>query len=279
MVIPEKDIRILVVGYKPFVNYVHNPAYTIITTGEKMESDLETYYFDRREDGLDDRFFSELYACKWARDNGIMGKKYTGVNHYRRHFKFMDDIPNLEDLLSRCEAITPKPTPLFYTIEDQYRKCHNIDDFNTCRDVIEEKFPEYLAAFDKFAHQHKMIRCNMSVMKTPMFIKWIDFVFGVLDGLLDKTGRDIYHHIRENDDKYIKKFPPNDQFDYQYRFGGYLGERLTNVFILKEFKNVCLMPVVRTEDKYAFEKLSTMRQAARRKKQLEELAQNSSSGS
>ena len=260
MKIPDKDIRILVVGYKPFRNYVHNDAYTIITTGEKMESDLETYYFDRREDGIDDRFFSELYACKWARDNGIMGTKYTGVNHYRRHFKFMDNIPDVQDLLSRCEAITPKPTTLAFTIREQYKRCHNIEDWDTCREVIAEKYPDYLSSFDKFSDQHKMIRCNMSVMPTPLFIKWIDFVFGVLDELLKKTGRDIAKHIEENKDKYLKKFAPNSDPDYQYRFGGYLGERLTNVFILKEFKNICLMTVVRTEDKYDFERLSTLRQ-------------------
>lgn len=269
MQIPEKDTRILVVGYKPFVNYVHNPAYTIVTTGGRMDSDLETYYINRQKDGIDDRFYSELYACKWARDNGVMGTKYTGVNHYRRHFKFMDNLPDFDDLLSRCDAITPKPTPLFLTIEKQYKMCHNIEDFNICRKIIEEKHPDYLESFDKFAGQNKLIRCNMSVMRTPMFIKWIDFIFDVLDGLLEKTGRDITAHIKKNKEKYIKNFSPNDSIDYQYRFGGYLGERLTNVFILKELKNVCLLPVIRTEDKYEFEKFSTMRQAAKMKMEAE----------
>ena len=90
----------------------------------------------------------------------------------------------------------------------------------------------------------------MFIMKSEDFIKYVDFVWGVLEELLKVIGTDINKRIEENKDKYLKSFSPNNTVEYQYRIGGYIGERLTNVFILKHFKKATMYPVNITENKY-----------------------------
>lgn len=72
----------------------------------------------------------------------------------------------------------------------------------------------------------------------------------VLNEYVKIVGTDINKRIEDNKDKYLKSFYPNNTIDYQYRIGGYLAERLTNVFILKRFKSIMACPVIITEKKY-----------------------------
>lgn len=67
---------------------------------------------------------------------------------------------------------------------------------------------------------------------------------------LDIVGTDIKKRIEDNKEKYLKDFSPNNTVEYQYRIGGYLAERLTNVFILKKFERVKSYKMIITEQKY-----------------------------
>ena len=87
-------------------------------------------------------------------------------------------------------------------------------------------------------------------MKREDFQDYIKFVMNILDEYIKMVGIDINKRIEDNKDKYLKSFYPNSTIDYQNRIGGYLAERLTNVFILKRFKNIKTYPVIITENKY-----------------------------
>ena len=67
---------------------------------------------------------------------------------------------------------------------------------------------------------------------------------------LDIIGTDIKKRIEDNKEKYLKDFSPNNTVEYQYRIGGYLAERLTNVFVEKHFKKIKTYGVKITEFKY-----------------------------
>ena len=90
----------------------------------------------------------------------------------------------------------------------------------------------------------------MFIMKKEDFKEYIKFIFNVLDEYLAIVGTDIEKRIENNKDKYLKRFYPNNDPQYQYRIGGYLAERLTNVFIMTHFKKMKTYPVIVTEDKY-----------------------------
>ena len=87
-------------------------------------------------------------------------------------------------------------------------------------------------------------------MKASDFQEYIKFVKGVLDKYIELVGTDIRQMIIDNKDKYLKTFSPNNTIDYQYRIGGYLAERLTNVFIMRHFRRPMMYSMVITEKKY-----------------------------
>ena len=95
-----------------------------------------------------------------------------------------------------------------------------------------------------------MFPYNMFIMKRDDFKEYINFIRVVLDEYVKIVGGDIDRRIANNKDRYLKEFRPNNSFDYQYRIGGYLAERLTNVFIMKKFKKIKAYNVKITEDKY-----------------------------
>ena len=63
-------------------------------------------------------------------------------------------------------------------------------------------------------------------------------------------GDDIMKRIVDNKEKYLKSFPPNNFIKYQYRFGGYIAERLTNVFVERKFSRIKTFGITVTDQKY-----------------------------
>jgi hypothetical protein len=101
-----------------------------------------------------------------------------------------------------------------------------------------------------FINGNILIPYNMFIMKREDFKEYIDFIFSILDEYLKIVGTDINKRIESNKDKYLKKFYPNNTVEYQYRIGGYIAERLTNLFMMHKFKKIKTYPVIVTEDKY-----------------------------
>jgi hypothetical protein len=156
----------------------------------------------------------------------------------------------MDELFEHCDAVVCKPLRFERTVEKQYDVCHNIDDLKILEGIIKEKFPEYESSFQEIMHNNIIFPCNMFIMKREDFIEYVDFVKGALDEFVKVIGTDIEKRIEDNKDKYLKDFSPNDEVWYQYRIGGYLGERLTSVFILKKFERVKAYKMIITEQKY-----------------------------
>ena len=87
-------------------------------------------------------------------------------------------------------------------------------------------------------------------MKSEDFKEYIKFIFDILDRYINIVGTDINKRIYDNIEHYSKDFYPNNTVEYQYRIGGYIAERLTNLFILTKFKKIKTYPVILTESKY-----------------------------
>ena len=90
----------------------------------------------------------------------------------------------------------------------------------------------------------------MFIMKLEDFKEYIKFIFDILDEYIKIVGTDIIKRIDDNYEKYIKGQYPNNTREYQYRIGGYIGERCTNLFLMSHFKKMKTYPVIITEDKY-----------------------------
>lgn len=237
----KNDVDIFICTHKEFDNPFTNPIYKVINSND-INGDVA-------ENGLKGSFYSELLSYFYVRENFEL-KKYIGFCSYRKYFEFLDDVPNMDELFEHCDAVVCKPLRFERTVEKQYDACHNIDDLKILEGIIKEKFTEYESSFQEIMHNNIIFPCNMFIMKRENFIEYVDFVKGALDEFVKVIGTDIEKRIEDNKDKYLKDFYPNDEVWYQYRIGGYLGERLTNAFILKKFERVKTYKMIITEQKY-----------------------------
>ena len=241
------NLDIFICTHKDFEPLVKNKTYKIINSN-KINNDTWN--------GMKGSFYSEIMSYFYIAENYKL-KDYVGFCHYRKYWKFLNEIPNIDELFKTYDAIVAKPLTYKYSVYEQYKKCHNIEDVEIVRNIIHEKFNDYEKAFDVFFKGKLMLPYNMFIMKREDFLEYIEFISNVLDEYLKVVGTDIEKRIEENKDKYLKSFSPNNTVEYQYRIGGYLAERLTNVFIIKKFKRLKPYGVIITENKYSLKEKNT----------------------
>lgn len=241
----QNNVDIFICTHKDFEPIVTNEAYKII--------DAKRINNDKAENGLDGSFYSELMSYKYIYDN-VPLKKYIGFCCYRKYFNFLDDIPDLDEIFSEYDCITAKPLIYGISIKEQYDTYHNIEDLYIVGGIIADKYPTYAKMWHNFINGDLIVPYNMFIMKSEDFREYIKFMFDILDEYVNIVGTNINKRIYDNYEKYIKDFYPNDTVEYQYRIGGYLGERLTNLFLMTHFNKMITYKVIITENKYNEEK-------------------------
>ena len=235
-----ENVDIFICTHKDFQIPVENEVYKII----------DSRIIDKTKYKLSDDFYSEFLSFFHIADNFEI-KDYIGFCHYRRYFSFLNDVPDINEIFKEYDLITVAPSKTKKeSIREHYYNCHNIEDLEIIEKIVKEKYPEYYNVMEDFFNGTDMITNNMFIMKKDDFFEYISFIRNILNEYLKIVGTDIYKRIEDNKDKYIKNFSPNDTALYQYRIGGFLGERLTNIFIFKKFKNVKCYNYYVTEDKY-----------------------------
>ena len=253
-----KDNLDLFIGaYKEFDPPVTNKAYKIIIGNHDVEfsgTTLEVINCGDKNDMLDDMFYSEIYMFKKLIDMNYPFKEYVGFCHYRKYFSFMDEIPDLDEMFKTYDSIVGKPIISRAPVKKLYGICHNIEDLEIVEKIINEKYPYYIKPCNAVLNKNIFIPYNMFIMKRDDFKKYVEFVWGVLDEYLNIVGRNIFKRIVDNKEKYLKRMSPNNTIEYQYRIGGYISERLTNIFLVGNFKKMKTYSIVVTEKKYPNEK-------------------------
>ena len=247
------NLDLFIGAYKSFVPPVKNKSYKIIVGNHDVEfkdTELDVIRCGNKDDLLDDMFYSEIYMLKKLIDMDYPFKEYVGFCHYRKYFKFMDDIPDLDEIFKKSDCIVGYPLFFKNNLKETYGKCHNGEDLEIVEGIIKDKFPDYAKSFDKTITHSILIPYNMFIMKRDNFKECIEFIWSVLGEYINIVGRNIYKRIIDNKDKYIKRNYPNSTIEYQYRIGGYLAERLTNVYIAKNFETLKTYGITLTEEKY-----------------------------
>lgn len=237
-----ENVDIFICTHKDFDKIVSNEVYKVLDSRNFKE-----YYkiFGK----LTDVELSEWYHMYYMVEN-IELKDYVGICHYRRYFEFKDDIPDINEIFKTHDIITRTPIKLQTNVVSQYAACHNIEDLVIMGKIIKQKFPEYYDTFKEFLNNTKMIPCNMVIMKKDDFLKFMEFTKDFLKEFLWIIGIDVYKRVFDNEEKYIKRFKPNSLPSYQMRLITFILERLTNIFILKNFSNIKTYDVIVTENKY-----------------------------
>lgn len=245
----KNNADIFICTHKDFNKIVSNPIYQV--ADNRLFSDKYKIFGK-----LGDIELSELYTYFFLEEYAKL-KKYVGFCHYRRYYSFLDDVPNFDEIFKEYDVITVKPIQFGFPCIEQYALCHNVEDVLILGNVIKEHFKDYYDAFQKFFNGDVFIPCNMVIMKKNDFKKYVKFLKEVLKEFCWVYGIEPEQKVLENKEKYLKEFYPNNTVEYQRRTFAFLMERLTNIFIMKNFKNIKTYDVIVTEDKYFNDKEQT----------------------
>lgn len=183
--------------------------------------------------------YCELTGLYWAWKN--LDADYIGLAHYRRHFSngklFAEKKSRvisgeeLEKKLSRCDILLPKPRN--YWIEtnySQYAHAHHAIDLDTTREILTEKYPEYIQAWDSGMKRTVGHRFNMFIMKREKLDAYCTWLFDVLFELERKLDISAY----SKNDARVFGFVSERMLDVWIETNGYQYVELPYVFMEKQ---------------------------------------------
>ena len=224
-----------IITHKDFNNGVLiNPAYIILCDDKSQLKKkyklkiIETYKNNRlypKKRGYSEG--SKIYYIWKLYKEGKLSSKYVGLFHYRRVFPFKNDIPELDKIFENYDIIVKRKYIFKVSTWEQYNQCHLVHFLDESVNIIREKYPEYYPYAKKFLAKNWANYCNIFIMRQEHFIKWGEFVYGVLLEFDRRynltTDKDIENLIR-------KERINNINVESQSRLEGYLMERISNIF-------------------------------------------------
>ena len=227
------NIKIFICAHKE-VPLPKHPYFLPIQAGAALRDHIDGYQPDDEGDNisLKNPHFCELTCHYWAWKN-LKNVDIIGLNHYRRYFDFTRTwpqfsadkhfistntflkqeykFPNLEKLLSKYDMILPVARHWRVSNTNQYGDYHIAKDWEMLRQIIKERSPQYIPAFEKtMDHSNKAVGYNMFITHWKHFEAYSEWLF------------DILFEVE-------RRVPPIDD-PIQSRIYGYMSERLINVF-------------------------------------------------
>lgn len=215
------DIRIVVATHKEYW-MPSDPIYLPLHVGREGKANLD-YTGDNTGDNisLKNPNYCELTGLYWAWKN--LEADYIGLVHYRRHFSNGQIFGGKKSHVISKEILARKllkspilvPVPRNYWIEtnySQYAHAHHAIDLDTTREILSEKYPLYITAFDTIMKRTSGHRFNMFVMQyeyLDAYCRWLFDILFTLEACLD-----------------ITNYTP-----YDSRVFGFVGERLLDVWL------------------------------------------------
>ena len=197
--------------------------------------------------------YCELTALYWAWKNIkklYPDLEYIGLNHYRRYFSFdkknfFDDavlcrenevknyklyIKKIEKILQKHDGIMAKKRIYPYSLEVDYSVCHISEDLRTLKKIIHEKYPEYdRDVFSVITCNNRLSPYNMTVIGWNDFDCYCEWLFGLLFEAEKQINIEYYNAV-------------------QGRIFGYMAERLFNVWVHHNLKNVKYLNIKKYDD-------------------------------
>lgn len=235
-----------VITHKQF-NYPLPPHYCPILVGADFNSNPADYQPDNTGDNISskNKSYCELTGLYWIWKNTNDDK--IGLSHYRRYFsqytnrKGLDlqvlltgnpkpiTTSELNKQLTNNDWIVSQPEKsVSDSLKQDFANYHHVKDLETTRQVIEEKYPDYLKGFDQVLNSNRASYYNMFYTRRTELNKYCSWLFDILFDVEKRT--DISNY---------------DQ--YQQRLFGFLAERLLNVWITATHAKVTYLAEYQTD--------------------------------
>lgn len=215
-------MSIYVVTHKSFNTnfYDNSDFYKPLLVGADVGNTAEDYYL-KDNTGVNiskkNKSFCELTGIFWVWKN--RKDDIVGIDHYRRYFVDNDNKAisenNVRSILNEYDIILPKREKYIfqgYTAAQYFGICHDPLVWTLCRDIIKEKYPEYIKDFDWFSKQKTGYCYNMFISSSTIINKYNEWLFSILSMLENNINLDNYD-------------------SYNQRMFGFLSERLLNVWV------------------------------------------------
>lgn len=227
------NIIILVATHKPY-RMPADSMYLPIHVGAAINDIDLGFITDDTGDNISSKNpnYCELTALYWAWRN--LDADYIGLCHYRRYFimnKAQDkwhrliDRGFIEAKLEKADIILPKSRNYYIeTSYSHYVHAHHAEDLDYTREIIAEKYPDYISSYDKLMNSTKGHRFNMFIMKRELFDEYMRWLFDILFELENRLD--------------ISSYSANDK-----RVFGFVSERLLDVWIDTNHYNYIELPV------------------------------------
>ena len=250
-----KNITIFICAHKE-VPLPSHPYFLPIQAGAALHDAIPSYQPDSEGENisLKNPHFCELTCHYWAWKN-LKGVDIIGLNHYRRFFDFQRKwpqfsadkrfvetktfleqdyyFPDLEKLLSKYDIILPVARHWRVSNTQQYAEYHIAKDWEMLRQIIKERSPQYIPAFEKtMDHSNKAVGYNMFITHWKHFEAYSEWLFDILFAV-------------------ERRVPPIDD-PVQSRIYGYMSERLINVFCEHHQLRIKHLPLIMPLDIYKY---------------------------
>ena len=232
------ELRIVVAAHKPYA-MPSDPVYLPLQVGAAGHDPISGFARDDEGKSISARNarWCELTGLYWAWRN--LDADAIGLVHYRRLFKGAHGIATgaeLSALLEHHDAILPRRRNYFIeSTYSQYAHAHHAQDLDMVRQIMLERHPGCLAAFDAAMMSSRGHRFNMLVMKRPMLNAYCEWLFDILFELERRLD--------------ISSYSP-----YDARVFGFVGERLLDVWLTgtSDGRSVraCELPVLHLESQH-----------------------------
>ncbi len=249
------NIKIFICAHKE-VPLPKHPYFLPVQAGAALHDHISGYQPDDDGDNISIKnpHFCELTCHYWAWKN-LKEVDIVGLNHYRRYFDFTKKrpqfsadkrfvetgsfleqeyhFPDLDQILSKYDIILPVARHWRVSNTQQYGEYHMAKDWEMLRQIIKERSPQYLPAFEKtMDRSNKSVGYNMFITHWKHFEAYSEWLF------------DILFEVE-------RRVPPMED-PIQSRIYGYMSERLINVFCEYHHLRTKHIPLVMPLDNYEY---------------------------
>ena len=228
------SVRIFVMAHKPFTP-PKDPMYVPRQVGRAYAASLG-FLGDDTGDSISalNPYFCELTGLYWIWKN-YQSADYIGICHYRRYLLNQTGSiftePQLEKLCMEYDMVTTKLLTLTCSYEKGFGENHHVKDLYTTREVLKEKFPSYVNAFDQLLKGPHTYFGNIFVTAKDSYDAYCEWLFDILFEAQKRTDMTGYN-------------------GYQKRLFGFLSEFLQTVWIHCHKLRVCECMVGMVGEKY-----------------------------
>lgn len=259
----ENKTKIYVLHYKEGTILDLPSIYSPLMSGNALLNKQSLMQGDDSNNNISakNKYYSELTGIYWIWKN--TKNEITGTCHYRRFFTiqsepllyrakrllyvlirlhkkrfgiiytsnidlFKDRIlksDELHKLLDEHDAILPVARKLKYTVETHYNRYHDSNDLVLLRNIINEKHPSFISAFDKVLKRKRLYANNMFVLKKEHFDEFMEWWFDILF-------------------EFERKIDIRTKTGYQERILGFIAERLLNVWFIHKQLDIVELPII-----------------------------------